>query len=124
MNWFWWIFVFFMVGGFSWIADTGRTALKTRHDRRMERLKLAEKERLAIAESHKPPDAVCGCSHHLAKHDKAGKCHEDVQVPTEWDEEKKPVHFELRQCNCQQYIGPQPLSKIYADELTEFDDLR
>ncbi|MBP0461153.1 hypothetical protein [Streptomyces montanisoli] len=123
MNWFWWIFVFFMVGGFSWIADTGRSALKTRHERRMERLKLAEDGRLAIEESHKPPEAVCGCTHHLAKHDKTGKCHEDVRSPVEWDAEKKPSRFELRQCNCQQYVGPQPLSKIYADELTDLDNL-
>ncbi|WP_030903727.1 hypothetical protein [Streptomyces sp. NRRL F-5126] len=123
MNWFWWIFVFFMVGGFSWLADTGRSALKTRHERRMERLKLAENGRLAIEESHKPPEAVCGCTHHLAKHDKTGKCHEDVRSPVEWDGEKKPLRFELRQCNCQQYVGPQPLSKIYADELTDLDNL-
>lgn len=124
MNWFWWVFVFFMVGGFSWIADTGRSALKTRHERRMERLNLSKSERLAIEESHKTPDPVCGCSHHLAKHDKTGKCHEDVEVPTEWDENKKPLRYTMKQCNCQQYIGPQPLSTIYADELTDLDDLK
>lgn len=121
MSWFWWVFVFFMVGGFSWIADTGRSALKTRHDRRMERLKLVEDERLALAESTKAPEPVCGCKHHLAKHDKSGKCHEEIEVPTAWDADKKPMRYELRQCNCQQYVGPQPLSMIYADELTDLD---
>lgn len=122
MNWIWLIFVFFMVGGFGWIADTGRTALKTRHERRIERLKLAEEERLALEEAHKPPkqpEPVCGCTHHLAKHDHKGKCHENVEVPTAWDEDKKPLRYELGQCNCQRYVGPQPLSQIYADELTD-----
>ncbi|RDG35603.1 hypothetical protein [Streptomyces corynorhini] len=123
MNWLWWIFVFFMVGGFGWMADTGRTALRTRHERRMERLQLAEKERererLALEEAGRQPDPVCGCSHHLAKHDRQGKCHEDVEAPVEWDAEKKPLRYERRQCNCQQYVGPQPLSLIYADDLTD-----
>ncbi|MFJ4919935.1 hypothetical protein [Streptomyces sp. NPDC088725] len=122
MNWIWLIFVFFMVGGFGWITDTGRTALQTRHERRIERFKLAEEERLALEEAHKPPkspEPVCGCSHHLAKHDRKGKCHEDVEAATEWDENKKPLRYERRQCNCQQYVGPQPLSQIYADELTD-----
>ncbi|MEV0040441.1 hypothetical protein ACFRR7_03255 [Streptomyces sp. NPDC056909] len=119
MEWLWWIFVFFIVGGFGWIADTGRTALRTRHERRLELYELEEKERLALEQAHKPPEPVCGCTHHLAKHDKRGKCHEDVEVATEWDENRKPLRYERRQCNCQQYVGPQPLSQIYADELTD-----
>lgn len=121
MNWLWWIFVFFMVGGFSWVADTGRSALRTRHERRVERIKLVEGGRLALEESQKPPEPVCGCSHHLAKHDKQGKCHENVEVATAWDENKKPKRYELAQCNCQQYVGPQPLSQIYADDITDLD---
>lgn len=123
MNWLWWIFVFFMVGGFSWVADTGRSALRTRHERRVERIKLLEGGRLALEESHRPPEPVCGCTHHLAKHDKQGKCHENVEVATAWDENKKPKRYELAQCNCQQYVGPQPLSRIYADEITDLDQL-
>lgn len=121
MNWLWWIFVFFMVGGFSWVADTSRSALRTRHERRVERIKLVEGGRLALEESQKPPEPVCGCSHHLAKHDKQGKCHENVEVATAWDENKKPKRYELAQCNCQQYVGPQPLSQIYADDITDLD---
>lgn len=121
MNWLWWIFVFFMVGGFSWVADTSRSALRTRHERRVERIKLVEGGRLALEESQKPPEPVCGCSHHLAKHDRQGKCHENVEVATAWDENKKPKRYELAQCNCQQYVGPQPLSQIYADDITDLD---
>jgi len=123
MDWIWWVFVFFMVGGFGWIADTGRSVLSTRHERRMERLKLVENERSAIEEANKPPVPVCGCTHHLAKHDRKGKCHEDAEVAVEWDENRKPLKYELRRCTCQQYVGPQPLSQIYADELTDLDHL-
>lgn len=31
----------------------------------------------------------------------------------------KPVQYEAGQCTCQQYIGPQPLSQIYAEDLTD-----
>jgi hypothetical protein len=119
MDWFWWVFIFFVVGGFGWVADTGRNALRTRHERQLERLKLVEKQRKAIEAANKPPEPVCGCTHHLAKHDKRGRCHETVEVPTAWDADRKPVSYQPGQCNCQQYVGPQPLSQVYADELTD-----
>ncbi|CAM5256782.1 hypothetical protein GCM10010329_06000 [Streptomyces spiroverticillatus] len=119
MAWYWWIFIFFMMGGFGGLANMGRQALATRHERQMERQKLLRKERQAIEAANKPPEPICGCTHHLAKHDKAGKCHESVEQPTAWDENKKPVRFEAGTCNCQQYVGPQPLSQVYADELTD-----
>lgn len=42
-------------------------------------------------------------------------------MATAWDENKKPKRYELAQCNCQQYVGPQPLSQIYADDITDLD---
>ncbi|MFE4858214.1 hypothetical protein [Streptomyces sp. NPDC056670] len=119
MAWYWWILIVFWMGGFGWAIDNARTALRTRHERKMERLEAAKQERLAVEAAHKAPEPVCGCTHHLAKHDKAGKCHERVEVPVAWDENKKPLRFESGQCNCQQYVGPQPLSQVYADELTD-----
>jgi hypothetical protein len=119
MDWLWWVFVFFMVGGFGWVADTGRTALRTRHERRLERLEIQDKQRRAIEAAARPPQPVCGCTHHLAKHDKRGKCHEVVETPMAWDADRKPLHYEPRQCNCQQYVGPQPLTTFYAEELTD-----
>jgi hypothetical protein len=119
MHWFWWILIFFWLGGFAKLADMSRVALQTRHERRLERLALASRERAALEEAQKPPEAICGCTHHLAKHDKQGKCHEFIEVPTEWDADKKPLKYEREQCHCQQYIGPQPLSVIYAEELTD-----
>ena len=49
MDWFWWVFIFFMAGGFAKVADTARTALRTRHERKMERLETARQERQELA---------------------------------------------------------------------------
>ncbi|MET8057945.1 hypothetical protein ACWECC_34765 [Streptomyces microflavus] len=119
MHWIWWILILFWTGGFAWAADTARTALRNRHERKLELLEAAKQERLALEAAHKSPEPVCGCTHHLAKHDKRGRCHEQVEVPTAWDENKKPLRYEAGQCNCQQYVGPQPLSQVYAEELTD-----
>ncbi|MFI1103145.1 hypothetical protein [Streptomyces melanogenes] len=116
MEWYWWVLIVFWMGGFGWAADTGRTALRTRHERKLERLEAAKRERLALEAANRP---LCGCTHHLAKHDKQGKCHERVEIPVAWDESKHPVRYESGQCNCQQYVGPQPLSQVYAEELTD-----
>jgi hypothetical protein len=72
----------------------------------------------AIA-ANKPPEPVCGCTHHLAEHDGRGRCHERVEVPTSWDENKKPLRYEAGQCNCRQCVGPQPLAQVFAEELTD-----
>ncbi|TJZ52204.1 hypothetical protein FCH28_19480 [Streptomyces piniterrae] len=119
MDWFWWVFILFMSGGFAKVADMARDALRTRHKRKMERLETARQERLELADAHKPPQPVCGCTHHLAKHDKQGKCHERVEVAVAWDADHKPTHYEAGQCTCQQYVGPQPLAQIYAEDLTD-----
>jgi hypothetical protein len=119
VDWFWWVFLFFAAGGFAKVADTARAAFRTRHERKMERLQTAREERRELAAADKPPEAVCGCGHHLAKHDKQGKCHEVVEVPTSWDADKKPLAYEPGPCNCQQYVGPQPLAQVYAEDLTD-----
>ncbi|MEU6481692.1 hypothetical protein ABZ858_33405 [Streptomyces sp. NPDC047017] len=119
MNWIWWVLILFWTGGFAWLADTARTALRNRHQRRMELMEAQKADRLAVEAAHRPPEPVCGCTHHLAKHDRSGHCHERVEVPTAWDENKQPVRYEPGRCNCQQYVGPQPLSQVYAEELTD-----
>ncbi|MFH8789769.1 hypothetical protein [Streptomyces roseoverticillatus] len=119
MDWLWWVLIFFGVGGFTKVADTARTALRTRHERKLELLETERAERAALEAASKPPQPICGCTHHLAKHDKQGKCHESVETPVAWDAEKKPTAYELRQCNCQQYVGPQPLTTFYAEDLTD-----
>ena len=121
MNWIWWwvVGIFFAFGGFASLRENTRNALRTRHKRKMERLKYERKEREALEAAGRPPEAVCGCTHHLAKHDRAGKCHEVVEVPTAWDADKKATSYERGTCTCQQYVGPQPLSRIYAEEIAD-----
>lgn len=119
MEWLWWVLIFFGVGGFTKAADMGRTALRTRHERKLELLETEREQREALESASKPPQPVCGCTHHLAKHDKQGRCHESVELPSAWDADKKPTSYERGQCNCQQYIGPQPLTTFYAEDLTD-----
>lgn len=119
VDWYWWALIFFAPGGLAAVGDSVRSALRTRHKRKMQLLKAARQERLAIEAANKPPEPVCGCTHHLAKHDKQGRCHERVEVPTAWDEHKKPLRYEAGECNCQQYVGPQPLSQVFAEDLTD-----
>ena len=117
----WWAVAWGVVVGGGWVGGTARRALRTRHKRKLQRLAAEERRQLALNAASKPPEPVCGCTHHLAKHDKQGKCHEMVEVPTAWDAEKKPVSYEPRQCNCQQYVGPQPLATVYAEEIVDLE---
>lgn len=117
--WVWWVIAVFGLGAVKSVNDTVRTALRTRHKRQMERLQAAQAERREIAAAGRPPEPVCGCTHHLAKHDKQGKCHEAVEVPTAWDADRKPTQYEAGTCNCQQYVGPQPLTRVYAEEIAD-----
>jgi len=117
-DWMWWLIPVVLVGGGK-IGESVRSALRTRHKRKLELLRTAERQQLALDAAKRPPEPVCGCTHHLAKHDKEGKCHEVVEAPTAWDAERKPLHYEPRPCNCQQYIGPEPLGIVYAPEITD-----
>ena len=109
-----------VVGG-GWVANNVRGALRTRHERTMERAAAEDARRKELAAAGRPPEPVCGCGHHLAKHDKQGKCHEPVEAAVEWDEERRPLRYEARPCDCQQYVGPQPLTTLYAQDLTDLD---
>ncbi|WP_327325836.1 hypothetical protein OG735_27670 [Streptomyces sp. NBC_01210] len=115
-GWLWLLIPGVIFGG-SWASNSVRRALKTRHKRRLELLRATERRQLALEAADRPPEPVCGCTHHLAKHDRQGKCHEVVEAPTAWDAERKPVQYEPRQCNCQQYIGPEPLGTVFAAEI-------
>lgn len=78
------------VGSFAWTQDTFRKALLKRHKRKLELLKTTTQGQLA----NKPPEPVCGCTHHLSEHDKQGRCHEQVEMATAWDENRKPLRYE------------------------------
>ncbi|MFD7905544.1 hypothetical protein ACFV4F_15150 [Kitasatospora sp. NPDC059722] len=114
----WWIVPAVLYGG-GYVANNARRALKTRHERKLELLDAADRQQAALEAAKRPPEPVCGCTHHLAKHDKQGRCHEEVEAPTAWDAERRPVQFEPRQCNCQQYVGPEPLGTVFAQDLVD-----
>jgi hypothetical protein len=116
----WTVFWVVLVGG-GWAGKQVRAALRTRHTHQMERLAATERQQAALAAAQRPPEPVCGCTHHLAKHDKQGKCHEMVDAPVAWDEQQKPLRYESRQCTCQQYVGPEPLATLYAQDLTDLN---
>ncbi|GAB7105795.1 hypothetical protein JCM4814A_41090 [Streptomyces phaeofaciens JCM 4814] len=117
-GWLWLLIPAVIIGG-GRIAEAARSALKTRHKRKLELIKATERQQQALVAANQPPEPVCGCTHHLAKHDKAGACHETVATPTLWDADRKPLQYESRPCNCQQYVGPEPLSLVFAPEITD-----
>ncbi|CAM5517631.1 hypothetical protein BOQ63_037840 [Streptomyces viridifaciens] len=114
----WWLVPAVLYGGGS-IANRVRRDVKERHERKLELLEAQHQQRLALDAANRPPEPVCGCTHHLAKHDKQGRCHEVVETPTAWDADRRPVRYEAGQCNCQQYVGPEPLGTVYAPELID-----
>lgn len=48
MNWVWVLLILFWTGGFAWVADNVRTALRNRHERRMELMRETKQERLSV----------------------------------------------------------------------------
>jgi hypothetical protein len=57
-----------------------------------------------------PPKPVCGCGHHLARHDPAtNACHAQVSADK----------FDIRRerCTCRRYVGPEPVPEYYAPEI-------
>ncbi|GAB7185029.1 hypothetical protein ATKI12_4860 [Kitasatospora sp. Ki12] len=114
----WWVLPVVLYGS-GWIVKDARQALKVRHERKMEVLAATERKHAALEAANRPPEPICGCTHHLAKHDKQGRCHEVVEAPTAWDADRRPLQYEARPCNCQQYIGPEPLGTVFAQELVD-----
>jgi hypothetical protein len=116
-----WVLIPLVLGGGGWVGEAIRRGQKDRHERRLAEIQLADRQQAALTAANRPPEPVCGCEHHLAKHDKAGKCHEEVQAPAAWDADGKVLRYEPRPCNCQQYVGPEPLGTVFATEITDLD---
>lgn len=115
-----WLVIFwvFILGGFGAAGDWVRNMVADHHKRKTRNLEAAEQKRKELEAANRPPEPICGCTHHLSQHALSGKCHEMMRFPTAWDAKKKPVSYEERQCNCQRYIGPEPLGAvIYAPEV-------
>ncbi|CAG7653163.1 conserved hypothetical protein [Actinacidiphila bryophytorum] len=115
----WWIIPVLLFGS-GFVGDKISAATKLRHKRKLELIKAEERRQHALATANRPPEPVCGCTHHLAMHGKDdGKCHAVVEAPSLWDADRKPVQYEPQQCNCQQYVGPEPLGTVFAPEITD-----
>lgn len=110
------VFWVFILGGFGGAGEWCRSMLSDRRKHKLRKLELEAKKRKELEEANRPPDPICGCEHHLAKHGADG-CHADVMAAVTWDAKKKPTSYERRRCNCQRYVGPEPLSQVYAPEL-------
>jgi hypothetical protein len=123
--WFVVLVIFTLCGGGAWLVENVREALRTRHKRKLALIRAEERRIRELAAASRPPDPpppVCGCTHHLALHDKEGMCHAVIEVPTGWDSDHKPLAYEPGMCRCQQYVGPLPLSQVWAEEITDKDD--
>lgn len=60
-----------------------------------------------------PPEVkpICGCRHHRSMHDsKSGECHEQVDIFRGTGARK----IEMRQCECRQYVGPEPITSLWT----------
>lgn len=100
----WWIVLLFILFG-GGVSNFIRTEINRRHERKRE---------LTYG-----PRPVCGCGHHYSFHNaKTGLCMHGGRVATKWDECGEPVKWEMKQCGCQRYVGPQPLDSLYAPEIT------
>jgi hypothetical protein len=66
----------------------------------------------------KPPQPVCGCTHHHSFHDPAtGQCHGMVEVATHWGAYGDERKWRQDPCTCKVYSGPVPLPEYYAPEI-------
>ncbi|MBP2471668.1 NAD(P)H-hydrate repair Nnr-like enzyme with NAD(P)H-hydrate dehydratase domain [Crossiella equi] len=66
----------------------------------------------------KPVEAVCGCTHTMAMHDReTGACHEQIARPRSYSEKGKYLGTVYAQCTCRQYVGPRPIEEVFAPKL-------
>ncbi|WP_441249338.1 hypothetical protein [Kitasatospora sp. McL0602] len=117
-GWIWALIPAVLTGG-GWARDVIRRGQQDRHQRKMAVIEATEKRQAALEARDRPADPVCGCEHHLAKHDREGRCHEVVQAPTGWDADRNPTGYAPAPCTCQRYVGPEPLGTVYAPPLSE-----
>ena len=62
----------------------------------------------------KPVEPICGCRHHLAKHDpETGECH-DTDTRYEFDLAAGAAVLKAHRCPCRQYVGPVPIAQLWT----------
>lgn len=62
----------------------------------------------------KTPQAICGCKHHLAKHDPQTRaCHATIEQ-RKYNKAGENIGEEHVPCTCRQYIGPTPVEAFFT----------
>jgi hypothetical protein len=66
-----------------------------------------------------PPKPFCGCSHHHSYHDpQTGRCNATVAGQAlRFDRWEAPIKWEMVQCPCLRYSGPEPMPTYIATEI-------
>ena len=100
----WWLLPFLMIFG-GGICGFIKREFDRRHERKLTKIN--------------GPRPICGCVHHFSFHNReTGRCMHPVRTAVEWDEYGDAIRWEMQQCGCQRYVGPQPLESLYAPEIT------
>lgn len=117
---YWWLWIWPVFGAVEWVADqfnagigaiAKRRARKIGHQEELRQIELERARRQLEAAHPAPVKPICGCTHDVAFHNRStGACHGETGRGKN-----------VRQCTCQGYSGPTPLSQIYADPLTDLD---
>lgn len=104
MDMIWWIIILlFLFGGGG--VKVIRSEIESRHRRKLELTG--------------GPQPICGCRHHYSYHNpKTGECAEMSRQAVAWDDFGSAEEWELVKCNCQRYVGPEPLETLYMPEIS------
>jgi hypothetical protein len=114
---YWWLAVLFGGGIAEWTADkfdaglasnARRRRRKIAHREKMREMEIEAKRRELEAKFPKAVEAICGCEHHLSFHIDGKKCNKQIGTV------KHP-----QTCECPNYQGPEPLSRVYAEPLAD-----
>jgi hypothetical protein len=135
-NWTWAVLLFLFLGGGAWLS---------RHfDSMVEWRRKVKAHKLGMTPPKPVEQPICGCGHNFSFHDPAtSKCHATSRQATKWERDPdwdegddaalalrrgsneagqtgmRPVAWETVQCPCRRYVGPEPLTTLYAPELSE-----
>lgn len=63
-----------------------------------------------------PKKAICGCTHHLAMHDReTTACSATVSVPVYSGSSNNTIQsYKQAPCACQHYVGPKPTGSVIS----------
>ncbi len=65
----------------------------------------------------RPPEPICGCTHHHSFHEPATGICRGVNRHTKYSNGGSNLGIHSFPCTCQQYSGPTPLPEFFATEI-------